>query len=218
MATNPHAADQPPERARPETGGSVALLQRRLSDDASLVEGLVAGRGPAVAELFDRYAYVVRGVFVRALGGAADLEDLMQDAFLTIVRRISTLRDPEALRSFVVSVAVRIARNELRRRSFRQFIGLDEVPEPPVTPAHNPEATESVRRVYGVLHRMDADTRLAFVVRHLEGFELTEAAGICGCSLATIKRRLVKAERCFEAMSRNDPVLSQLIETGRVGS
>lgn len=192
----------------------MAVLQRRVSDDASLVQALAAGEGPAVAELFDRYAYVVRGVFVRALGTTSDLEDHMQEAFLTIVRRISTLRDPGALRSFVVSVAVRLARNELRRRAFRQFIGLHEVIDPPVTPAHDPEASEAVRRLYAVLSRLDTDSRLAFVVRHLEGFELTEAADVCNCSLATIKRRLAKAEKCFEAMARRDPVLRSLLAAG----
>jgi RNA polymerase sigma-70 factor (ECF subfamily) len=217
MGSTSRAAESS-DRDKAGQGGSVAVLQRKVMNDGALVEALLAGHAPAVAELFDRYAYVVRGVFVRALGGPTDLEDLMQDAFLVIVRRIGTLRDPEALRSFVVSVAVRIARNELRRRAFRQFIGFDEVIDPPVTPAHDPEAAEAVRRVYEVLSRLDTDSRLAFVVRHLEGYELTQAAEICGCSLATIKRRLVKAEKCFEAMSRNDPVLSRLLETGRVGS
>jgi RNA polymerase sigma-70 factor (ECF subfamily) len=194
------------------------VLKRRVSDDSSLVESVVAGDSHAVAELFDRYSYVIRGVFIRAMGNTNDLEDLMQEAFLTIVRRCSTLRNPDALRSFVVSIAIRIARNELRRRAFRQFIGLQDVVDPPVTPAHDPEAAEGVRRLYDVLSRLDTDSRLAFVVRHLEGYELTEAADICNCSLATIKRRLAKAEKCFDAMSRNDPVLLQLLENGRVGS
>ena len=203
------------QAARAAGGGRLAVLKRRVTDDASLVEAVVAGDAHAVAELFDRYGYVICGVFVRALGGTQDLEDLMQDAFLTIVRRCSTLRDPAALRSFVVSVAIRIARNELRKRAFRQFIGLEDVPEPPVCPAHDPEAAQAVRHIYAVLEKLDTDSRLAFVVRHLEGYELTEAADICDCSLATIKRRLAKAEKCFEAMSRNDPVLRQLLEDGR---
>lgn len=216
MATPTASIEQPPA-SRATARGSLAVLHRRVTDDASLVEAVVAGDAHAVAELFDRYAYVIRGVFVRAMGGTTELEDLMQEAFFTIVRRCSTLRDPGALRSFVVSVAIRIARNELRKRAFRQFIGLEDAPEPPVTPAHDPEAAEAVRAIYRVLERLDTDSRLAFVVRHLEGYELTEAADICNCSLATIKRRLAKAEKCFDAMSRNDPALKQVLEDRRDG-
>jgi RNA polymerase sigma-70 factor (ECF subfamily) len=215
--TSPRLSTELPAAPRAQPRGSVAVLQRRVTDDASLVEAIVAGDGPAVAELFDRYAYVVRGVFIRALGGTDELDDLMQEAFLTIVRRCHTLRDPEALRSFVVSVAIRISRNELRKRALRRFIGLEEVVEPPVTPEHDPSAAEAVRRVYAVLRRLDTEARLAFVVRHLEGYELAEAADICSCSLATLKRRLAKAEKCFEAMSRNDPVLKRLLEDGGGG-
>jgi len=196
----------------------VAVLHRVAADDQILLDGLLAGDDHAVASLCDRYGWQVRGVLTRTLGSTLDVEDLMQETFLTIVRKCSTLRDRKAFRPFVVSVAIRVARNELRKRALRRFIGLDVAPELPVTPPHDPAARQAVDRVYEVLSRMDADTRVAFVARHVEGFELTEAAEICGCSLATIKRRQAKAEKCFEAMSRGDPVLSKLLNAeGRRG-
>jgi RNA polymerase sigma-70 factor, ECF subfamily len=206
------------ERGRAAGGqprGSVAVLRARGADDASLVERIADGDSHAVAELFDRYGQVVRGVLIRSTGGTTDLEDLMQEAFLIIVRRSCTLRDPSALRSFVVSVAIRVARNELRKRAVRRFIGFDDSVHTPVTPPHDPEVAQRVSRVYEALARLDTESRLAFVVRHLEGYELTEAADICNCSLSTIKRRLAKAEKCFEAMSRTDPVLRRLLDDGR---
>ena len=196
----------------------MAVLHRVAADDQILLDGLLAGDDHAVASLCDRYGWQVRGVLTRTLGSTLDVEDLMQETFLTIVRKCSTLRDRKAFRPFVVSVAIRVARNELRKRALRRFIGLDVAPELPVTPPHDPAARQAVDRVYEVLSRMDADTRVAFVARHVEGFELTEAAEICGCSLATIKRRLAKAEKCFEAMSRGDPVLSKMLNAeGRRG-
>jgi RNA polymerase sigma-70 factor (ECF subfamily) len=56
------------------------------------------------------------------LGAQADIEDLTQDTLLVVVRRIDQIRDPAALRSFVYSVAVRVARNDLRRRAVRRCI------------------------------------------------------------------------------------------------
>jgi RNA polymerase sigma-70 factor (ECF subfamily) len=190
-------------------------LSAPVRDEASLVEGIVAGRPSAVAQLYDRYAPVVRGMLARMLGGSRDLDDLAQETFLTVVRRCASLRDPTALRSFVASVAMRTARNELRRRALRRFVGLQDAPAAASVGPRDHEVAEQVRRVYGVLDRLDAGARLAFVARHVEGYELAEAAAICGCSLATFKRRLARADRRFQAMARTDPVLRALTDDGR---
>ncbi len=206
------------ESPRDRKRGSLAILQQYAGDEAALVEGVMARNPRAVAQLFDSYAQVVRGVLIHALGGCNDVDDLMQETFLTVVRRCSTLRDVGALRSFIVSIAIRTARNELRKRAVRRLIGLDDAPLPPITPPHDPEVAQGISHLYQALSRLDADSRLAFTVRHVQGYELTETADICGCSLATIKRRLAKAEKCFESMAENDPVLRHWLQEGRDGS
>jgi RNA polymerase sigma-70 factor (ECF subfamily) len=62
------------------------------------------------------------------------------------------------------------------------------------------------------LNKLDAESRAAFVLRHVEGCDLGETATACNCSLATIKRRLAKAEKRFEAISRADPVLRTFLQ------
>ena len=185
------------------------------SDDASLVRGLVERRPAALAEMFDRFGPSVHATLTRALGSSHDVDDLAQETFITVARRVSSLRDPTALRSFVVSVAIRLARNELRKRALRRWVGLADAHDVPVVPAHDAELAESVRRVYAVLDRLDAETRLAFVLRHVEVHDLVETAAACGCSLATIKRRLSRADALFERMSRSDPVLEAFLDPAR---
>lgn len=191
--------------------GEVVSLNVTRRDDASFVADVVAKQPAAIAELFDRYEDLVRRTLVRALGNARDLDDMTQDTFLTVIRRCSTLRDPSALRSFVVSVSIRIARNELRKRSLRRFVGLDEGVTSPVVGPHDAEVAEGVRRVYAAIERLGTDGRLAFVLRHVEGYDLVETAAACECSLATIKRRLVRAEARFEAIAKSDPALREFL-------
>jgi RNA polymerase sigma-70 factor (ECF subfamily) len=192
--------------------GELIALSRVESDDLTLVAGLIDRQPAAVAELFDRYATLVRGILIRTLGSAEDADDLVQDTMLVVVRRVGTLQKPEALRSFIVSVTLRTAKNELRKRALRRWIGLDDAPEYPITPAHDPVAVDRVRRVYQALERLDAASRVLFVLRHIEQLELTELAEANGCSLATIKRRLLRAEKRFEAIVRNDPELCDFLE------
>ena len=89
----------------------------------------------------------------------------------------------------------------------------DDVPAsvPPV----DPDLKESVTRLYRALERLDADSRVLFVLRHVEEIELTELSSMVGLSLSTVKRRLAQAERRFEALARHDPLLCSYLEGKR---
>jgi RNA polymerase sigma-70 factor, ECF subfamily len=183
-------------------------------DDATLAR-LVAAQDPrAAAALWDRYATLVRGILRRTLGPSADVEDLVQDAFIGLFRTLPGLRDPEALRSFVVGTALRVARTELRRRRVRRWLALTPtgmLPDRAQPGASDPEARRAVKRLYQVLDKVDDRGRMAFVLRHLEGYELTEVAEALGCSLATTKRLLSKAQERVNAMVRRDPLLAPYV-------
>jgi hypothetical protein len=114
------------------------------------------------------------------------------------------------LRSFVVSVAMRLARNELRKRAIRRFVGLEGLAEHATSPAYDPVIAERFRHLYRALDRLDANGRIAYVLRHVEGYELAEVAGACGCSLSTVKRWLSRVEAKLQDQARRDPVLSKL--------
>jgi RNA polymerase sigma-70 factor (ECF subfamily) len=147
-------------------------------------------------------------LLTRLLGDPDDAKDLTQDTFVTLLRRVGTLRDAAQLRSFIVSIAIRLARNELRKRRVRAWIGLDEVSEPLLSEPHDAVTAQRVRSLYAALSRMDADARTLFVLRHAEGVELLELAQVTGCSLATVKRRLRRAEARFAAIAGGDAVLA----------
>jgi RNA polymerase sigma-70 factor (ECF subfamily) len=203
-----------PKAALVRSPGVVALSQA-ASGDIELLAGIVAARPAAVAELFDRYLQVVRRVLARTLGGASDIDDSVQETFLTVVRRAETLRDASALSSFIVSVAIRVARNELRSRAIRRWIGLDDE-RTHAGVSDDPLAREGVRRLDLALNRLDADSRILFVLRHVEQCELSELAELTHTSLATVKRRLARAEKRFEAIAARDPVLCDYL--ARAGS
>ena len=199
------SADSGPRR-------SVASLSVGAWDDATLVAGVASGSPVALAALFDRYSGHVRNALTATYGGDLDVDDVTQETFLMVARRCATVRDPTALRSFVVSIAIRLARNEHRKRVLRRWVSLGAIPEHcHAEAAHDPCATEVVRRIYAALGALGEGSRVVFVLRRVEGYELGEGAVIAGCSLATFKRRLRRAEACFEALCRADPVLRELV-------
>jgi RNA polymerase sigma-70 factor (ECF subfamily) len=189
----------------------VVALPSGRKPNALLASEVIEGRPAAIAELFDRYAGLVERILTRTLGSSRDVEDLAQETFLTVIRRCHTLRDAEALDSFVIGIAIRVARNEVRKRRLRRMIGLEQATELPITRAHDPVAREGVEHLYKALDRLDAGSRVLFVLRHVEELELTELARADGCSLATVKRRLARAEQRFEAIAAGDPSLSSFL-------
>lgn len=205
--------DAPPKTHR----GNIVRLRPGVVSDKELVEQLRRKEPAAVTHVINAYSSVVRRSLFRVLGSAYDIDDLEQDTFVTVLDRCHTLRDPSALRSFVVSVAMRLARNELRKRAIRRFVGLDGLGDHGTAPAYDPVVAERFRHLYRALDRLDANGRIAYVLRHVEGYELAEVAAACGCSLSTVKRWLSRAESKLQDSARRDPVLAKLAaEAARV--
>ena len=122
------------------------------------------------------------------------------------------------LRSFIVGTALRVARTELRRRRVRRILSftstgaLAELPDPC---ASDPEARRAVRRLYEVLDGLEVRSRMAFVLRHVEGYDLTELATAMRCSLATIKRLLARTEERVAVLAKREPLLAQYVGEAR---
>ena len=68
--------------------------------------------------------------------------------------------------------------------------------------------------IYAILDGMPVDERMVFVLRHFHGARLAEAAEACETSLATVKRRLARAEARFLVAVRGQPGLAQWLEEG----
>jgi len=182
-------------------------------DDATLARLVRAQRDQRAAGiLFDRHAPVVRRILTRTLGPFHEVEDHVQETFVQFFRQLGSLRNDDALRAFVVSIAVRTARHELRRRRVRKILRF----APPEELSDFAEAVEGVdhegrealRHLFAILDDLDTPSRLAFTLRHLEEMELMEVAVAVGESLASVKRRLGRVTALVNARAMVDPALS----------
>ena len=71
---------------------------------------------------------------------------------------------------------------------------------------------EALRAVYVILDETAPEDRAAFTLRYLEGMELTEVAEACGCSLATVKRRVSRAQVALFDAAKQHPLLCAWLE------
>ena len=192
-------------RLRLVTPAAAASLE---AEEAALARALIEGQANAPELAWDRYAPLVHGIVSRALGPDAEVEDVTQEIFYRLFSRIRTLRKPEALRSFVISFAIRIVKWELRRRRARRWLTLSETGDVPDEQlmVMDAESRYSLRRLYTMLDRLSTRERLVLVLRHVEGMTLEEIAEAMELSLATVKRGLRRASlRVSQMVDSDDP-------------
>jgi len=168
--------------------------------------------GAAVAESLDldeafrRYSGYVATIAWRILGSDDDVDDVVQDVFLDALRGLDRLRSPEALKGWLATVTVRVATRRLRRRKVWRFLGLEGASgdAEPVATGASPEQQAVLAAVFRALDEAAVPDRVAWSLRCLEGRGLDEVATLCGCSLATAKRRVAAAQALLERRFAHD--------------
>jgi RNA polymerase sigma-70 factor, ECF subfamily len=192
----------------------VVASSRAEATDAELVSRAIEGNGDAATAIWGRYIVLVRTILRRGLG-ANDVDDISQEVFINVYRSLSDLRDCKSLRSFIIGITLHIAGTELRRRRARAWLRLTptgSLSDYDVPACDDPEARRALARLYGILDKLRTRARLAFILRYIQGMELTEVADALRISLATAKRQLAQASSRVLVLVKGDAALLEYID------
>lgn len=175
----------------PRTLSLVLKGREPVRPDREVALALVEGQAWALNETWYRMAPMVLALAQRCLGSRAEAEDVTQEVFYRVFRKAHTLREPERLRSFVYSFALRVVQSELRRRRVRAWLsfGAPETIEQAVS-APDVEHRDLLQRFYALLDRLSPRDRLVFVLRRIEGMTVEEIAERLSVSESTVKRSM----------------------------
>jgi RNA polymerase sigma-70 factor, ECF subfamily len=189
----------------------------RPPTDAELVSALRADDPGAPAILWARCSPAVGRLLAKALGPCLEIEDLTQEVFLRVFARLPSLREPSALKAFVLSVAANVLKWELRRRWVSRRVRLSisgTLPDIEGT-SDDAEARQALRRCYRIFESLTAKERLAFVLRYMEGMTIDEVAATLVVSVSTAKRWVGSgAKKVADRVSR-DPDLRSFFASPR---
>jgi RNA polymerase sigma-70 factor, ECF subfamily len=194
------------------------LAAARRAKDAALAIRVMAQPDEAILAAWRRFRPLVRWTLVRMLGpDDEDVRDLSQEAFLQLHRSVRTLRSPDAIRSFVAGIAVRLALQENRRRRVRgrQVLVPGQGLVPVASAEPDPEARQAMAGLLRVVERLRPADQDMFVLRQIEGLDQAEICDITGMSISTVRRRLRRLERRIDKLARADPALSAYAERAR---
>ena len=173
-------------------GAEKSTSESSLTDDPSSSDPPTSD----LEEIYRRYSPYVAKIGHRLLGRDSEIDDLVQDVFVVAHRGLRKLRKQEAVKGWLATVTVRLARRRLRTRRLRATFHLDSMPDyvDVAGPTASPDQKAQVAQIYRLLDRMPVNQRIAWSLRYVEGETLERIAELCDCSLATAKRRIKAAQ------------------------
>ncbi|MGH9547189.1 MAG: RNA polymerase sigma factor [Terriglobales bacterium] len=174
---------------------------RGSNSDLELVKRAQQGDSEAFADLFHAHKGRIYSICMRMTNNTAQAEDLTQDAFLQVFRKLSTFKGNSALSTWLYRIAVNTVLMHFRKKALKQ-VSLDE----PLS-----RDAKMMRREYGsrdgrlsgsvdritltrLINDLPTGYRTIFLLHEVEGYEHQEIAKILDCSVGNSKSQLHKAK------------------------
>jgi len=183
----------------------------KAASEAQIIARAQRGDEEAFAALFETHKRRVYSLCLRMTGNTAEAEDLTQEAFLQLFRKISTFRGESAFSTWLHRLAVNVVLMHLRKKGLQQ-VSLDEVDTSQDEPVKRDYGSDD-RRLTGSIDRIGLQNAIAglppgyrtvFVLHDVEGYEHNEIAEIMNCSVGNSKSQLHKARLKLRERLRRD--------------
>ena len=157
------------------------------------------GDAASFRDIFDRYASMLVRFLTRYVGRAADAQDLTQQTFLQLHRARHDFRAGMRLRPWVMTIALNLARDLLRRRGRRVETPVDaEILAAPDTPLPS-DADDVKRKVRRAVEALPREQREVIELHWFEELPFHEIAAILGVSAGAAR---VRAHRAYVSLRR----------------
>ena len=169
-------------------------------NEAEAIEKAKQGDAEAFEFLYGLHKRRVYSLCLRMTSNAAEAEDLTQEAFLQLFRKIGTFRGESAFSTWLHRMAVNVVLMQLRKKSLPVVPLEDTLETEEESPKKEPGAPDI--RLAGAVDRLQLQRaidhlppgyRTIFVLHDVEGFEHNEIADMVGCSIGNSKSQLHKA-------------------------
>jgi RNA polymerase sigma-70 factor (ECF subfamily) len=190
-----------------------ATQSPKSATEAEAIRLAQAGDAAAFEHLYQLHGRRVYALCLRMVGNPSDAEDLMQEAFLQLFRKIGTFRGESAFSTWLHRMTVNVVLMRLRKKTL-PAASLEETTEPDEeTGGPRKDIGAPDLRLSGAVDRVNLERsieklppgyRTVFVLHDVQGFEHNEIAGIMGCSVGNSKSQLHKARTRLRELLQED--------------
>jgi RNA polymerase sigma-70 factor (ECF subfamily) len=185
----------------------------KSATEAEAIRLAQGGDAAAFEYLYQLHGRRVYALCLRMVGNPSDAEDLMQEAFLQLFRKIGTFRGESAFSTWLHRMTVNVVLMRLRKKTL-PAASLEETTEPDEeTGGPRKDIGAPDLRLSGAVDRVNLERsieklppgyRTVFVLHDVQGFEHNEIAGIMGCSVGNSKSQLHKARTRLRELLQED--------------
>src|SRR5579863_4872777 len=175
--------------------------QGKEFNEAEAIEKAKQGDASAFQALYDRHKRRVYSLCLRMTANTAEAEDLTQEAFLQLYRKIATFRGESAFSTWLHRLSVNVVLMHLRKKGL-PVVSLEETTQGGEEDAPKKDIGAEDLRLAGSIDRLRLQKavddlppgyRTIFLLHDVEGYEHNEIAGLVGCSIGNSKSQLHKA-------------------------
>ena len=179
--------------------------------DAELAGRARKGDRAAMALLVERHNAAVSRLLWRFVKTRTDLEDLVQDTFLRMVRGLPNWRGQQPFLHWLLRIASNTGRDYFRRQAVRRRWTVEktavpgELPESEaIDPGGDPATRSAASEVKTLLGQLPPDERSLLTLHHLEGWSLADIAAQYGWTITATKLRAWRARRRLRALFKTN--------------
>jgi len=169
--------------------------------ERALVRNCLQGHRRAQRRLYDAYVDAVFHTCLRICGGAADAEDVTQETFIRVFRRLKTFNGTSSLGAWIKRIAVNTSLNHIRGQ--RRLTALEDAPEPSApaqTKEFFPADDLTVERIHLAIQQLPDGSRTVLSLYLLEGYRHKEIASILGITESTSKSQYHRAKKLLQGI------------------
>ena len=194
----------------PIPGGSfLALATEHLNDpDHILARAAATGAAGALGDLYGRHSRRVYSICLRMTRNAADAEDLTQEVFLHLMRKIGSFQGESRFTTWLHRVTVNLVLMRFRRWAIRRERQMSDHLETKIAIGFGKPQSSSAQitdRIIldSALAQLAPGCRSVFVLFDVEGYSHDEIARLLGCSVGTSKSQLHRARIKLRSLLRS---------------
>jgi RNA polymerase sigma-70 factor (ECF subfamily) len=179
----------------------IAGMLTSKKSDLELILEFQKGDQRSFEELISRYSTKVHSLASRLTRNTEDAEEVLQDVFVTVHRKIGGFEGKSSFSSWLYRVTVNAAFMKLRKRKQDQTVPLEElVQQAHVVPAlKSPESSfvdsqsirnEMLEALEAAIRKLPDDYRPVFILRDVDGLTSREVSKILDLTVPAVKSRL----------------------------
>lgn len=175
------------------------LPDNQITSEADLVEGCLRGDRKAQSELYHRYAPRMYGVCLRYAANAEEAEDILQEGFVKVFRKLESYRGDGSFEGWVRRIFVNTAIEHFRRKTYLQPI--TEKEEDTFEGGYLTALDHMAEKdIVQLVQQLSPGYRTVFNMYVVEGYSHKQIAELLGISEGTSKSQLSRAKQILQGL------------------